>query len=192
MSKTKPYLTSLRSEDPMKNETAKHLLEQSQQQLGMIPNVYASLSHLPALLQTYQDGYSRFREHSGFTPAEQEVVFLTVSRENECKYCTAGHSFAGDVISQVPAAVTDAIRDGKEIPDAKLRALSQFTLAMMRSHGHVSPEDAAAFHAAGYTDRQMLAIILAIATKTISNFTNHLFDTQLEPMMATRAWEPVA
>ncbi len=35
----------------------------------------------------YMHGYETLREQSGFTPAEQEVVFLTISRENGCGYC---------------------------------------------------------------------------------------------------------
>lgn len=187
------YQTSLQMLEPATaTEAGRNLLEQSQQEFGMIPNVHAVMANLPGLLQTYKEGYNRFREQSELTPAEQEVVFLTVSRENECSYCVAGHSIAGDYMSNVPAAVTDAIRDGKEIPDARLAALSAFTLAMMRKHGHVSETDAAAFHAAGFTDKQMLAVILAIGMKTLSNYTNHLFNTALEPVMASRAWTPAS
>lgn len=187
------YLTSLQMLEPATaTEAGRNLLEQSQQEFGMIPNVHAVMANLPGLLQTYKEGYNRFREQSELTPAEQEVVFLTVSRENECSYCIAGHSIAGDYMSNVPAAVTDAIRDGKEIPDARLAALSAFTLVMMRKHGHVSETDAAGFHAAGFTDKHMLAVVLAIGMKTLSNYTNHLFNTALEPMMASRAWTPAS
>lgn len=187
------YLTSLQMLEPATaTEAGRNLLEQSQQEFGMIPNVHAVMANLPGLLQTYKEGYNRFREQSELTPAEQEVVFLTVSRENECSYCIAGHSIAGDYMSNVPAAVTDAIRDGKEIPDARLAALSAFTLVMMRKHGHVSETDAASFHAAGFTDKHMLAVVLAIGMKTLSNYTNHLFNTALEPMMASRAWTPAS
>ncbi len=67
------------------------------------------------------------RKKSGFNPVEQEVVFVTISVLNGCEYCTAAHSFIADKMSKVPAEVTDAIRNGEEIPDARLKALSQFT-----------------------------------------------------------------
>lgn len=172
------------------NEGAKTLLEKSQREMGMVPNLFASLANFPGLLETYWNGRNLFMQQSGFTPAEQEVVFLTASRENECTYCTGAHSFSADVMSNVPPAVTDAIRDGKEIPDAKLKALSDFTLVMMRKHGKPTAEDVAPFHAAGYTDTQILAIILAIGIKTMSNYTNHIFRTELDGMMASRAWKP--
>jgi uncharacterized peroxidase-related enzyme len=172
------------------NAGAKTLLEKSQREYGMVPNMYANLANLPALLETYWKGRDLFIQQGGFTPAEQEVVFLTISRENECVYCVGAHSFTGDVMSNVPPAVTDAIRDQKEIPDAKLKALSEFTLAMMHKRGQPSPEDVQPFHAAGYSDTHILSIILAIGMKTLSNYTNHIFHTELDSMMASRAWKP--
>ena len=35
----------------------------------------------------------------------------------------------------------------------------------------------------------MLEVILAIAVKTISSYTNHGFDTPLDKVFAGRAWE---
>jgi uncharacterized peroxidase-related enzyme len=172
------------------NTEAKTLLERSQREFGMVPNMFANLANLPGLLETYWNGRTLFIQQSGFTPAEQEVVFLTVSRENECEYCVGAHSFSGDYVSQVPAAVTDAIRDGKEIPDAKLKALADFILTMMHKHGNPTAADVAPFHAAGYTDTHILGIILAIGIKTMSNYTNHIFHTELDSMMTARAWKP--
>jgi len=172
------------------NEGAKVLLEKSMREMGMVPNLFANLANFPALLETYWNGRNLFMQQGGFTPVEQEVVFLVISRENECSYCVGGHSFSADFVSNVPAAVTDAIRDQKEIPDQKLKALSDFTLVMMRKHGQPSNEDVAAFHTAGYTDMHILSIILAIGMKTLSNYTNHIFHTELDSMMASRAWKP--
>lgn len=75
---------------------AAELLESSRQSLGFIPDMYAAMVNSPGLLETYQLGYKRFREESGFTPAEQEVVFLAISFENACDYCMAAHSVLAD------------------------------------------------------------------------------------------------
>jgi AhpD family alkylhydroperoxidase len=61
--------------------------------------MYAVMANSPGLLETYATGYAAFREASGFTPAEQEVVLLTVSHENGCEYCVAAHSFLADQVS---------------------------------------------------------------------------------------------
>ncbi len=123
------------------------VLEQAQQQVGFIPNMYARMVNSPGLLETYLTGYDRFRKESGFTPAEQEVVFLTISRENGCHYCVAAHSVLADKFSNVQPAVTDAIRDGAAIPEPKLRALSEFTRTLMAKAGRPDRADVdALFH----------------------------------------------
>ena len=146
----------------------------------------------PGLLETYLDGYARFRKDSGFTPAEQEVVFLTLSRDNGCDYCMAAHSTIAEKMSKVPRQVTEAIREGRQIPDPKLAALSAFTDKMFTSRGLPSKADVRAFLDAGYEERHVLEIILALAVKTLSNYSNHLFHTPLDQGFAERAWKRAA
>jgi uncharacterized peroxidase-related enzyme len=168
---------------------AQQVLEQVKASMGMIPNMYGDMANSPAMLQTYAQGYSLFREDSGFTPVEQEVVFLTISRENECHYCMAAHSFVADNLSKVPTQVTNAIRDDESIADNKLAALSAFCHTMFVTRGHPSKIDVANFLQAGYTEVHILSIILALAVKTISNYSNHVFDTSLDSAFTGRTWK---
>lgn len=111
------------------------LLENAQKKLGFIPNMYGAMVNSPGYLETYQLGYERFRQNSGFTAAEQEVVFLTISFENGCDCCMAAHSTLADKFSGVPKETTDAIRGGTAIPDAKLAALAGFTRHLLQTRG---------------------------------------------------------
>ena len=171
---------------------ARAILERAKAQVGFIPNMYAVMANSPGLLETYMDGYDRFRKDSGLTPAEQEVVFLTISRTNGCDYCVAAHSLIADQMSKVPPAVTEAVRDSRAIPDPKLAALNAFTDVLLTKRGLPSKADVAAFLAAGYGERQVLELILAIAVKTLSNYSNHLFHTALDPAFVSREWKKSA
>jgi len=168
---------------------ARAVLEKAKAQAGFIPNMYPRMVNSPGLLATYLDGYARFRQQSGFTLVEQEVVFLTISRENGCEYCVGAHSVLADNLSKVPPAVTDAIRDGAPVPDAKLAALSQFARVMVAKRGLPGRAEVDSFLSAGYSERQILEIVLAIAVKTLSNHVNHLFHTPLDEVFAARAWK---
>ncbi len=170
------------------NEAQKPHLEIAQKQTGMIPNMYKNMVNSPGLMETYAVGYDNFRKNSGFTPVEQEVVFVTVSIANGCEYCAAAHSFIADNMSKVPTEVTDAIREEKEIPDAKLNALSEFTRIMFDKRGNPSQEDVKAFLGAGYEEKHILEIILALAVKTLSNYSNHIFHTEVDDMFSGRTW----
>jgi AhpD family alkylhydroperoxidase len=140
----------------LKQET---YLKKTKAAMGMIPNMYSKMANSPAMLQTYAQGYSLFREDSGFTSVEQEVVFLIISRENECLYCMAAHSFVADKLSNVPTEVTDAIRNNDPIVDTKLAALVEFTRVMFVSRGNPNVDDVRAFTQAGYTECHILGWI---------------------------------
>jgi uncharacterized peroxidase-related enzyme len=163
-------------------------LLEAQKKMGMVPNMYRAMANLPALLDAYQNGYQQIREKSGFSAIEQEVLFLSISRENGCEYCVAAHSFIADAMSKVPPAVTDAIREGTPISDPKLEALRSFTRKMVASRGNPTTEDAEAFLNAGYSEEQILGVIFAIGVKILSNYTNHLFRTEVDPAFAGRSW----
>jgi hypothetical protein len=86
----------------------------------------------------------------------------------------------------------DAIRDGTPIPDPGRRALSEFARVLLAKRGWLDRDDVAPFLAAGYTERQILEIVLAISVKTLSNWANHLFGTPVDDMFAHRSWSPLA
>jgi uncharacterized peroxidase-related enzyme len=168
---------------------AKTILEETEKGLGFVPNMYAYFANSPALLKSYTHSYTLFRQNTDFNGVEQEVVFLTISRENGCHYCVAAHSFVGDNMTNVPKDVTNAIRDNTEIPDAKLNALSEMTKALVIKHGNISEADVENFLAAGYSETQILDIILALSAKIISNYANHIFHTPVDEVFSGRVWE---
>lgn len=156
------------------------MLEAGKKSAGGIPNMYAGMANSPALLDSYLHGYQLFRTESGFTPAEQELVFLSIARVNECTYCVAAHSYIAGAVSKTPAQAVQAVRDDTAIEDPKLAALSKFTQTMVSSRGKPTPEELAAFPGAGYSEKNVLEIILAIAVKTISNYSNHVLHTPVD------------
>jgi uncharacterized peroxidase-related enzyme len=178
--------------EPVALETASgivhEILSRAQKGLGMIPNMYAGMANNPALLDSYTYSYHSFRDRSGFTPREQEVIFLSVAVENSCEYCVAAHSFIADKMSNVPADITNAIRNGTEINDQRLKALSLFTRAVTAKRGRPSTEDLDHFYEAGFTEKDVLGVIAGVGVKTFSNYFNHVFDTPVDKAFAERAW----
>lgn len=95
-------------------------------------------------------------------------------------------------MSKVPSDVTNAIRNDEPVADPKLEALRNFTRVMVESRGNPSPAEAQAFLDAGYAEEQVLAIILAIGVKVFSNYTNHIFHTDVDAAFASRTWQDPA
>jgi uncharacterized peroxidase-related enzyme len=182
-------MANLKLENNPVSTITQDIFDKTQKALGFVPNMYKSMGNNPALLDSYIYGYNSFRANSGFNSVEQEVVFLSVAYENNCEYCMAAHSFIGDKMSKVPTEVTDAIRDGKQVPDVKLAALSKLTRSLTANRGTVSQDETDEFLAAGFTEIQILGIIAGIAVKTISNYSNHNTNPVLDDAFAGRAWK---
>ena len=180
-----PILHALHAVDPATaNDAQKAILDQAVKAVGFLPNMYANMVNAPAVLSTYLHGYALFRSESGLKPAEQEVVFLAVSQVNGCTYCTAAHSMIADKKSGVPAPVLAAIRAGQPIPDARLAALYALTADMVKTQGRPAAATVQAFLDADFQERDVLYIILAIAVKTLSNYSNHAFATPVDAVFS--------
>ena len=107
-------------------------------------------------------------------------MLLTLSRENGCDYCTAAHSMIADKVSKLSADDLAAIRGGTTLPDAKLNALSLFTSHVHDTRGLITKAAAKDFVAAGYSENQILEVILALSVKILSNYSNHIFHTDVD------------
>jgi alkylhydroperoxidase family enzyme len=118
-------------------------------------------------------------------------VTISASIENGCTYCVAGHTTIGQM-RKVDGAVLDALRDSTRLPDPKLEALRDFTLAVVRERGWVSEQGQQAFLDAGYSSAQALEVVLGVTMKTLSNYTNHLAETPLDPAFEANAWRQTA
>jgi AhpD family alkylhydroperoxidase len=164
------------------------VLGKAKAQIGMIPNMYGRMANVPGLLETYLTGVWGVPTGLGVEPREQAIVLLAISRANRCADCVAAHSTAAD-IAKLPTEVTDALRAGDPLPDARLDALATFTTTMVDTRGLPSRADVEAFLAAGFNERDILQVVLAIAVKTLSNYSNHLFHTPVDPVFAHRAWD---
>lgn len=158
-------------------------LENSRRALGFLPHMYARMANSPGVLKAYLDGYAAFRASGQFTPIEQEVVFLAISQFNGCRYCIAAHSMIANM-AKMPREEIDALRQGKALCDPKLAALADFVREMTHTRGLPDREPAEKFLLAGYTERHMLEILLAMSVKTLSNYANHLFDTPCDDVFA--------
>ena len=124
-----------------------------------------------------------------FTPVEQQVIALTVSRINECKYCMAAHSGIAKMAGMSDVNLS-ALRDGDALDQARLEALASFASAVVTKRGRVSQMDQAAFLAAGFSQPQILEVLVGVTMKTLSNYTNHIAETPLDAQFESFEWRP--
>lgn len=162
------------------------ILDSVHKSWGLVPNLHRVLAESPAALEAYATLWN-IAEKTGFTPQERNVAYIAIIYENECTYCMAGHTNLSRMAKVEPEAIA-AVREGRPIADPKLEALRHFAATVTRNRGVVSEVDVAAFKAAGYDNRAMLDVLVLAATKLISNYTNHLAQTPLDPFMKGAEW----
>ncbi|AWN14436.1 carboxymuconolactone decarboxylase family protein [Salinisphaera sp. LB1] len=171
-------------------EASQPLLQNSLDGFGMIPNLHAVMAEAPGLLAGYQQLHQLFTETS-FDADEQTVVWQSINVEHACHYCVPAHTGIAKQM-KVDDDITEALRNETALPTAKLEALRDFTLSVVRERGHVSEDAVQRFLDAGYTKRQVLEVVLGVAQKTMSNYVNHLAETPVDKPFQKFEWHKAA
>ena len=167
-------------------DASKPLLENSQKAFGRLPGLHKVMAESPQALEGYQVLHKLFTE-TAFDADEMTVVWQTINVEHECHYCVPAHTGIAKRM-KVSDEITEALRNETPLPTAKLEALRSFTLQMLRNRGNVTDAQLQAFFEAGYGYRAVLDVILGLAQKVMSNYTNHVAQTPLDEPVKGFAW----
>lgn len=162
-------------------------LRRAAENLGSIPNLERVMATSRPLLQAYVQLWELF-DQTSFTPIERQVVYQTANYLNNCSYCVPWHTWLSKR-ADMPPAISDALRSGESLSDAKLESLRQFAAALIEFRGHPPQERLDDFMAAGYTSQQALEVVLGLGVKLLSNYTNGIAGTPLEPKMEPYSWQ---
>lgn len=160
-------------------EESRPLLEKIKKSFKLIPNLYGTFANSPVLLEGYLGLESVF-EKGSLSAAERQLVLLAASVENDCEYCTAAHSTVLKSFLHVPAPVVSAVRSNLPLTDPKLDSLVALTREIVSKRGHVKAQTIEHFLAAGYRKDQILEVLIGVALKTISNYTDHISPNELD------------
>lgn len=169
-------------------EGARDFIAGVEKKMGFVPSLYAVFAENPAVLQAYTQLADQLGK-TGLSPLEQQIVTITASVENECHFCVAAHTTISEGAG-LDLTVIDAVREDRPIADAKLEALRVFSKKIVVDRGFVSDTDVEAFLAAGYDRSAVLAVILGVSLKVISNYTNHVAETPVNEAFQKHAWTP--
>jgi len=171
-------------------EDSKPLLAEQKKTYGIIGGMAAVMAEAPGLLEAYKVVGDLFK-NSSFDEDELTVVWQTVNVEHDCHYCVPAHTWIARNMG-VSDEISDALRNETPLPDARLEALRTFTLSVVRNRGNVDDKAVQAFLDAGFTQRQILEVILGISQKVMSNYTNHFANTPVDAPFRKLEWQKAA
>lgn len=142
------------------------LFDNLQKNLGMVPNLYATLALSEHALASY---LALQGAPSSITGKAREVVNLVVSQVNGCEYCLAAHTMIGKMQGFSGAQLLE-IRSGRASFDPRLDALAKLVKQIATQRGHADPALLEAFFAAGWTQENLVDAIVTIGDKTVTNY----------------------
>lgn len=166
-------------------EKSQPLLNAVNAQLGVVPNMFRLISTSPQTLEAYL-GVSSALGKGALPAATRERIALAVAEVNNCNYCLSAHTYLGKNLAKLDDAEITANRNGTS-NDSKADAAVRFAAKIARERGQVSDADLAAVKLAGYSDAQLLEVIMHVAINTFTNYVNEVLGTEIDfPVVAAR------
>ena len=170
-------------------EASRPYLQRVRANNGYLPNLVASLANAPTALEAYLT-VGEINGRSGLTLAERETIQITAAGIHGCGFCVAGHTAVALKKAQLEPHVVESIRAQQPVSDPRLEAVAVFTRAVIASRGAVTDEALATFRAAGFSDANVLEVVLGVSLATLCNFANNLAQNELNPQLAAYRWTP--
>jgi uncharacterized peroxidase-related enzyme len=154
--------------------------------LGFVPNLYAAIAYS-------DNGLGRYLAYQNakttLSNKEKEAVNLIVSQVNGCVYCQSAHTVIGKMNGFSDEQLL-GIRKG-EATDRKLNALVRLAAGITKTRGRADAALVDDFFAQGYTNENLVDLILQISDKTAMNYLHNLIqipvDFPLAPALETEA-----
>ena len=154
------------------------LLDAVDKQLGVIPNLMKVVGNSPAALEGYL-GLSGALSKGTLGAKTGERIALAVAELNGCNYCLSAHSYLATNLAKLDAAEIEANRRGSS-DDAKAAAAVHFETQVVKARGHVVDADVAAVKAAGFSQGEIIEIVLHVALNTLTNYVNEVAQTEID------------
>ena len=170
------------TETKTRDDATEKILSTVEDAYGFRPNLIEELVKAPAAARVYLAGQDAMAD-SSLSQAQQQAVQLTVATHNGCHYCDAAHSTLGRQFG-IGAEALDAIRDGGVPEDPELRGVVRATLRVVEKEGWLEESDLSELADEGIDRQQLYEVIAFVALKTLSNYVNHIADTEIDPQFS--------
>jgi uncharacterized peroxidase-related enzyme len=154
---------------------SKPTLDTFTKNIGFTPNMLATFSLSPIAFNAWATLFSSLSK--ALDVKTRDSIGLAVSEVNGCNYCLTVHSFTAERMAKLPGNEIILARKG-HAADPKRDAAVQFARKVIETRGNVSDADLKAVRDARYTDANVMEIIALVASYSLTNFLNNVFDPE--------------
>lgn len=119
------------------------------------------------------------------TRLHKEMMFVAISQDRECRYCTAAHIACCRMLGIAPALLESLVQDVDHIADSKVRNMIKFAVKCACDPKSLTAEDHESLRQVGFNQSEIMEIIamsaLAVYANIIADATamesDQMFDT---------------
>lgn len=154
------------------------LLDAVKKQLGVVPNLMKLIGNSPAALEGYLNLNGALNKGALDTKTRERIA-LAIAEINGCGYCLSAHTYLGKNVAKLDDAEIAANRNGNS-SDPKAAAAVHFATLVALERGHVTDADLNAVKAAGYSQAEIVEIVLHVALNTLTNYINEVAQTEID------------
>lgn len=144
--------------------------------VGFVPNIYAAMAHSNNALSNYLPFSSG---NSSLSKKEKEVIDLSVSQLNGCRYCQSAHTALGKMNGFTDEQILK-LRKGYADWDEKTNVLAATAKEIADKRGKISENTLEAFYNVGYTKENLVDLIVAIGSITVTNLFHNVTNVPID------------
>ncbi|WP_448698676.1 carboxymuconolactone decarboxylase family protein [Mucilaginibacter sp. AW1-3] len=159
---------------PAKNEVAPEAqttFDNLTKAMGKVPNLYATIGYSANALNSYM-AYVQAQAKGSFHAKEREAIYLIVSQLNGCEYCLASHTASAMRFGWTEEE-TLALRAGT-YQKGYWQLLYKVIRSVIENKGDVAKELLDEFFESGYTEKELMDLMVLINVMTFTNYTYRL------------------
>lgn len=166
---------------PVKHESTqgpvRETLDRLKAKNGGLPNLIRTLGNSPVALASYV-GLGQAIGGGTLSAKLREQIAVTMAGVNGCEYCASAHTMIGKKVGV----------DGDELArnlvgdsgHEQTKTVLEFARSVSLKRGFVSDGELEAIRDAGFDDGQVLEIVANVVHNTLTNYINHVAQTDLD------------
>jgi uncharacterized peroxidase-related enzyme len=105
------------------------------------PNFIKTQGHSASVVRGTWEAVRNILVLGGIPRWTKEMIFVAISKDRGCRYCTAAHLACCRMLGVSPQLLEDLVQDVNNLPEEKLRAIILFALKCSRDPRSLTEKD---------------------------------------------------
>lgn len=152
------------------------LLNNIKKSTGKVINMLATIGYSENALQSYS---SFSKRNSSLSLNDKEIINIFVSELNDCDYCVAAHAAKAKELAGFSDERITAVRKA-DFSDTKEKALAALVKEVVENKGSVTDSVLKQFFEAGYTNENLVDVLLLIVDRTFTNYIHSVTNMPID------------